>query len=147
MNGRIHVWALWTSTWDLQRKDQCGTTCPSGSDPIAEALAADVHVPADSRWFDGHFPGHPVLPGVAQLSMVFELIAGAFNEAVMVREVSRVRFKQMIEPGDHLAVFAASKPEQPGGYAFRITRNDHLVCSGSMTVAAADEQNRQTRPI
>jgi 3-hydroxymyristoyl/3-hydroxydecanoyl-(acyl carrier protein) dehydratase len=115
--------------------------------PDAEALAADVHVPADSRWFDGHFPGHPVLPGVAQLSMVFELIARAFDEALMVREVSRVRFKQMIEPGDHLAVFAASKPERPGEYAFRITRNDHLVCSGSMTVAAADEQNRQTRPI
>lgn len=115
--------------------------------PDAEGLAADVHVPAGSRWFDGHFPGNPVLPGVAQLSMVFELIARAFDETVIVRAVSRVRFKQMIVPGDHLAVFAAPKPEQPGGYAFRITRNDNLVCSGSMTVAAANEQNRQTRSI
>lgn len=110
--------------------------------PDAGGLVAEVYVPADSRWFDGHFPGNPVLPGVAQLSMVFELIGKAFSHALSVREVSRVRFKQMILPEDRLAVFAAPKPEQHGVYAFRITKHDKLVCNGNMTIVAASEHNR-----
>lgn len=110
--------------------------------PDAEGLYADVYVPADSRWFDGHFPDRPVLPGVAQLSMVFELVAKTFSHALRVRAVSRVRFKQMILPEDRLIVVAVPKPEQQGVYAFRIIKNDILACSGSMTVAATSELNR-----
>ena len=105
----------------------------------AEGVAAEVCVPADSGWFDGHFPGNPVLPGIAQLSMVLVLIEAAFGQALIVREVSRVRFKQMILPGERLAVWADPQSERPGGVAFRITNNERLVCSGNMTVAAASE--------
>ncbi len=102
----------------------------------ALGLCAEVYVPAGSGWFDGHFPGKPVLPGVAQLSMVFELIGEAFGEELCVREVSRVRFKQMILPEDRLDVSAAPKSGQQGVYAFRITKNGKLACNGNMIVAA-----------
>jgi 3-hydroxymyristoyl/3-hydroxydecanoyl-(acyl carrier protein) dehydratase len=102
--------------------------------PEGDSLSADVHVPGNSAWFDGHFPGAPVLPGIAQLAMVFDLLRQTFQDPVRVKEVSRVRFKQMIMPEDHLVVVAEPRPGRVGAYAFRITKNEELVCSGTMTV-------------
>lgn len=97
-------------------------------------LTANIHVPKESSWFDGHFPGNPVLPGVAQLSMIFYVIQNAFTEPVKVTSIGRVRFKQMILPDDGLNVIVESSQLYQGTYTFRITRNDELVCSGNMTV-------------
>jgi len=97
-------------------------------------LSAQVHVPADASWFDGHFPDCPVLPGIAQLNIVYELVHHALDRPVRVVEVSRVRFKQKISPDDRLTVTAEVLS---GGdrYAFRITRGDEVVCTGTMTIA------------
>lgn len=100
----------------------------------AGALGGDVRVPAQSPWFEGHFPGHPVLPGVAQLAMVFDVIQGALDAPVRVLEVGRVRFKQMILPEDHLRVWAEPRPGREGAYSFRITKQAEVVCSGTMIV-------------
>lgn len=97
-------------------------------------LVAEVRVPAESRWFDGHFPGNPVLPGIAQLAMAADLIRAALGRAVHVREVSRVRFRQLILPDDRLRVSAGPSPGREGAYAFRITRQETVVCSGTMVV-------------
>ncbi len=98
------------------------------------SLSAQVHVPADSSWFSGHFPDWPVLPGIAQIHMVYELVHHALDFPVQVVEVSRVRFKQRIAPDDRLNVVAEARPED-GRYAFRITRGGEVVCTGNMTVA------------
>ena len=100
------------------------------------ALVADVRVPADSAWFDGHFPGHPVLPGIAQLGMVADLIRTALGLPARVVGVSRVRFKQMVLPDDCLQVSAEPRPGGGGAYAFRITRQEAVVCSGTMIVTS-----------
>jgi 3-hydroxymyristoyl/3-hydroxydecanoyl-(acyl carrier protein) dehydratase len=102
-------------------------------------LSAEVYVPAGASWFDGHFPGWPVLPGIAQLGMVYELVRHALDGPVRVAEVSRVRFKQRIAPDDRLTVVAELRPGG-GRYAFRITRGDEVVCTGTMTVATEQLQ-------
>ena len=102
-----------------------------------QALSAEVCVPSGSPWFDGHFPGAPVLPGIAQLGMVFDLIRHAFEGPIRVTEVSRVRFKQIILPEDRLVVTAEPRPVKTGMYAFRINKGEELVCSGTMVVEAA----------
>lgn len=107
----------------------------------ADALRADVHVPPGSSWFDGHFPDAPVLPGIAQLGMVFDLIRNDFKVPVRITEVSRVRFKQIILPDDRLVVTAEPRPTRPGSYAFRITKGNELVCSGTMVVEPAAAAN------
>ena len=83
-------------------------------------ISADIHVPPDSPWFDGHFPGEPVLPGVAQIGMVFDAISKARNRDLRISGVRRVRFKRMIRPGDQLKIIAAPLNQEIGAYSFRI---------------------------
>ena len=97
-------------------------------------ISADIHVPSDSPWFDGHFPGEPILPGVAQIGMVFEAIRKAQKQELKVSSVRRVRFKSIIRPDDRLKILAAPLKQETGSYSFRILVQDETVCSGVMAV-------------
>jgi 3-hydroxymyristoyl/3-hydroxydecanoyl-(acyl carrier protein) dehydratase len=102
-------------------------------------ISADIHVPSDSPWFDGHFPGEPILPGVAQIGMVLDAIRKARNEDLKISSVRRVRFKRIIRPDDQLKIIAAPLRQEAGSYSFRILIRDETVCSGVMTVENQNE--------
>jgi 3-hydroxyacyl-[acyl-carrier-protein] dehydratase len=66
-------------------------------------------VPEDGWWFQGHFPGRPVMPGV----LTIEAIAQCGAVAVLADEANRgktpffagiddCRFKRVVGPGDEL---------------------------------------------
>ncbi len=101
-------------------------------------IRADVHIPPDSAWFCGHFPQAPVLPGIAQLAMVFDAIDQAGESALKIASVSRIRFKQRIGPDDRLHIFAAAREKKPGSFSFRIMAAEELACSGIITVENRD---------
>ena len=98
-------------------------------------ISTDIHIPSDSPWFDGHFPGEPILPGVAQIGMVFDAIRKAHNQDLIISGVRRVRFKRMIRPDDRLKIIATPLKKEMDAYSFRILIQDETVCSGVMTVA------------
>ncbi len=97
-------------------------------------ISADIHVPPDSPWFNGHFPGEPILPGVAQIGMVVDAISKARKQDLKISGVRRVRFKRFIGPDDQLKIIAAPLKKEVGSYSFRILIQDEAVCSGVMTV-------------
>ena len=97
-------------------------------------ISADIRVPSDSPWFDGHFPGEPILPGVAQIGMVFDAIRKAHPPNLMISSVRRVRFKHIIRPDDQLKIIAVPLKQETDSYSFRILVQDETVCSGVMTV-------------
>lgn len=101
----------------------------------SDEVAAEGDVPADSPWFSGHFPHEPILPGIAQLAMVFDAVRQAVGAESEVRftEIRRIRFKRIIRPGDRVRVQVA--PVKPGGdaYAFKIMVDDEIACSGNVT--------------
>ena len=97
-------------------------------------IEADIHVPSDSPWFRGHFPGEPILPGVAQIGMVIDAIRQAQNQDLKVSGVRRVRFKQIIRPDDQLKIMAAPLKQNTGAYSFRILVEDEAACSGVVMV-------------
>ena len=98
-------------------------------------IRARIRVPADSPWFDGHFPGEPVLPGIAQLGMVHDLICRVLGQQLPVARVSRVRFRQMIRPEQHLTL-TVQRDEATGSHRFRITGGEGSICTGQLTLAA-----------
>jgi len=97
-------------------------------------IEADIHIPSDSPWFRGHFPGEPILPGVAQIGMVKDAIRQARDQDLKVTGVRRVRFKQIIRPDDKLKLIATPLKENVGAYTFRILVENEAVCSGVMMV-------------
>jgi 3-hydroxyacyl-[acyl-carrier-protein] dehydratase len=96
---------------------------------MSEIVATRIEIPADHPAFDGHFPGRPVLPGVALLAEVLE--AGA-------REP---RLVDCIGSAPRLAVAKFLAPVGPGAsllIAFHLgDRSIHWrIDDGSRTVAA-----------
>ena len=108
----------------------------------ANEISADIHVPSDSPWFDGHFPAEPILPGVAQIGMVFDAIRKACSQDLKLSSVRRVRFKRIIRPDDRLKIMAAPLKQDVGSYSFRILIQDETVCSGVMTVEELKNEHR-----
>ncbi|MBW2178650.1 MAG: hypothetical protein JRH03_17230 [Deltaproteobacteria bacterium] len=87
-------------------------------------------MPPSSPWFDGHFPGEPVLPGLAQLGMVFDVIKKVAGGNLKIASVSRVRFKRIVRPDDLLKVIAAPLKRDVKAYTFQILIQDEQVSSG-----------------
>jgi 3-hydroxyacyl-[acyl-carrier-protein] dehydratase len=94
-------------------------------------IISHIRVPADSPWFDGHFPEGPVLPGVAQLGMIHDLLCRTLDKALPVAKVSRVRFKQMIQP-DQALILTVKTGNENSSHSFRISGDEGLICSGQM---------------
>ncbi|MGH8278853.1 MAG: 3-hydroxyacyl-ACP dehydratase FabZ family protein [Gammaproteobacteria bacterium] len=64
----------------------------------------DILVAADNPWFEGHFPGQPILPGVVQIGWAV-YYAGelhGFNNGVRLLE--HIKFKRPILPGAQLTL-------------------------------------------
>ena len=99
-------------------------------------VSASVEITQDSPWFSGHFPGEPILPGIAQLGMVFDAISQSSNQSLKISSVSRVRFKQIVRPNDRLEIMATPMEKDSGAYSFRMMVGEELVCSGIVTVSA-----------
>jgi 3-hydroxymyristoyl/3-hydroxydecanoyl-(acyl carrier protein) dehydratase len=74
-----------------------------------------IEIPADSPFFAGHFPGHPILPGIAHLA----LAAGDRPPA----EVRTLKLRKPVLPGDVLDL--ASELER-----FEIRRGEEVVSNG-----------------
>jgi 3-hydroxyacyl-[acyl-carrier-protein] dehydratase len=102
-----------------------------------DGMIARVTTDSGSPWFAGHFPGDPILPGIAQLKMVADLIAGFRNNEVYLTGLSRVRFKKIVRPGEPLDIHAVPANNE-NQYAFRITSSGRDICSGLIFFAAKD---------
>lgn len=78
------------------------------------ALAA--RVPAESRLFQGHFPGHPIVPGVALLALVARAVADWRGEEGELLGVRGMKLRHPVGPEAALAL-RLSPPVETGAEA------------------------------
>lgn len=95
-------------------------------------ISADIKVEPDSPWFSGHFPGDPILPGIAQLAMVFDTIKQGIYDDFKITDVRRVRFKQVVKPGDQMKLTVQPISRNPFSCSFRMMLKCEVVCTGIM---------------
>jgi hypothetical protein len=89
----------------------------------------DLELDPDLRWFDGHFPTQPILPGVAQLHIAALIAEDAWGEAVAGREMSRVKFRHVMQPGDKVTLVLEKKGA--GRIDFRYAQGNEIMASGA----------------
>lgn len=93
-------------------------------------VQGQVAVPEESPWFCGHFPQEPILPGIAQLAMVEDLVRLGFSSQYRIQEVEKVRFKKVIHPGDAVRVEVWTQDEEKALFAFQIQHLRDVACGG-----------------
>jgi 3-hydroxyacyl-[acyl-carrier-protein] dehydratase len=101
-------------------------------------IFADAIASGKSPWFSGHFPGEPILPGIAQLGMVFDTIMQACGKNLKLSGVKRVKFKKIIKPNDKIQIVAREKNDDHSLYTFQVMVDSQIACNGIMTVKKND---------
>ncbi len=71
----------------------------------AERILTEWQVPPDAAFFEGHYPGNPVLPGVIASEFVFQssalLFSGGEAKGVPVlTKIEDARYKRIVRPGE-----------------------------------------------
>lgn len=96
---------------------ETGSTRDRPRDPEVLRLAregnratVDLLVPQRLVFFDGHFRGRPILPGVVQLTWALDLAHAAFGASKGWGAHLKVKFKKIIEPGEALSLVLMRRP-------------------------------------
>jgi 3-hydroxymyristoyl/3-hydroxydecanoyl-(acyl carrier protein) dehydratase len=61
-----------------------------------------IEVPADNRWFEGHFPEFAILPGVVQIGWAAHFGHSLLKLGPDVMGMEHIKFKRPILPGAQL---------------------------------------------
>jgi 3-hydroxymyristoyl/3-hydroxydecanoyl-(acyl carrier protein) dehydratase len=91
-------------------------------------------VPADHPAFAGHFPGHPIVPGVVLLDraiLLAETMRGTGSENW---QIGNAKFFSPVAPGEALTFALETKAS--GAIAFRVRADQRDIASGSLTPPA-----------
>lgn len=88
-----------------------------------------LHIPGPGRYFEGHFPGRPILPGIAILALVARAL-----DAGPVRGIAHARFRSPITPGEVLALDA--RPEAGEAMRVALRRDAALVMNAVLDFSA-----------
>jgi hypothetical protein len=108
---------------------------PRGSTRGAAEVLFDVHVPRNYGYFAGHFPGHPILPGAAQLSeIVLPCVRRARPELGDLVRMARLKFQERILPDDRIEV-SLSFGADPRQVDFALRRATTVCAAGRLSFA------------
>lgn len=112
-----------------------------------ERCVALKHVRPDEYYFQGHFPGNPIMPGVLQIEALAQ--AGAIaalsipenkGKLVLFAGIDGVRFKRIVLPGEtiRLEVEMTRMRGTIGKGEARATVDGELACKATLTFMIAE---------
>jgi 3-hydroxyacyl-[acyl-carrier-protein] dehydratase len=104
-------------------------------------ITVEAQVPETNTIFEGHFPGHPIMPGVllieamAQSSGWLLIALTKFERMPFLAAVKEAKMRSFVNPGDLLKI-DASVVHEGSGYAIteaKIRVNGELRCNATIT--------------
>lgn len=100
----------------------------------ASVITAQAIFGSASPWFDGHFPDNPIVPGIAQMSMVFDLMQRTMGPGLKLEGFKRARFKQLIRPDTPISVLIKPAKKKPNRFEYQFTAAQKIVCTGFIDI-------------
>lgn len=92
-------------------------------------------VPADCPFFEGHFPGRPVLPAIGQLAMLAVLLRRVIGSSVCLTGVDGFRLSRQVLPSERIEIrLEALRARDKVPFAIRCDGDP--VSRGTVRVAA-----------
>ncbi len=115
---------------------------------LEKRIVATKNVTANESYFQGHFPGNPIMPGVLQIETMAQvgsiplLMSPNFEGKIaFLAAVDRVKFRRNVVPGDVLTVTVEIvKLKSVMGIGQGTIRNqyDEVVSEAKMTFIISD---------
>tara|TARA_Y100000589_G_scaffold165725_1_gene157617 strand:+ start:4003 stop:5292 length:1290 start_codon:yes stop_codon:yes gene_type:complete len=113
-----------------------------------EVLVGIKNVTINEPFFSGHFPGHPVMPGVLQLEAMAQAAgilllrrSSSEGKVAFFMSADKVKFRKPVVPGDQLKITAKLEKVRGNKLAtasVECSVNDQAVSSASLMFAIAD---------
>src|SRR5580693_2952681 len=106
-----------------------------------KTIVAEARVPETSTIFEGHFPGHPIMPGVllieamAQTSGWLLLALMKFERMPFLAAVKEAKMRGFVAPGELLTIHA-SLVHDGSGYSIteaKVKVDGKLRCNATLT--------------
>lgn len=115
---------------------------------IGESVTAYKNITINEGIFEGHFPHHPVFPGV----MILEAMAQACGvlgfktmdktpddgSIYLYAGADKVRFKRQVVPGDQMVIYAKFVSEKRGIWKFECVAKVDGNVAAQATIMCAD---------
>ena len=87
-------------------------------------IKADLVINAEHKIFEGHFPGHPVVPGVCMMQMVKEIMEQVFKKKTNLVSAADMKFLAIINPEENTNIQAVLK--------YKIEENRYMTVWASL---------------
>jgi len=100
------------------------------------SVSVKFSIPETSPYFDGHFPGFPILPAVAQAELVIRFASRCFETIVNPSEIKRFKFTNLIRPDAPLLLKLTKKEKT---ISFNISSPENKIVYSTGTVVLGDK--------
>lgn len=110
---------------------------PESRDDAAQRYTFSGCVPADLRWFGGHFAEFPLVPGVIEIQWARDLAAQFAWGRRPVSGMENLKYQQFVRPADRV-LMTLQYDEAKGKIHFTLQQQDGAVCASGRIVLAQD---------